>query len=179
MKALSVFAAVLIVSAPLFSQTQPASVPAACGDLKVSMAIKLDDAEHTIAQPAPGKALIYFIQDTGLLGHINLPMIKIGIDGDWVGANKGDSYFSVPVAPGQHHLCAAVQGGVIFGYPRMTFKPVTLARFTSEAGMVYFYRTKLTFSDAQLEYLDLEPIDIDEAKYLISSYPLATAHARK
>ena len=42
----------------------PASVTAACGNLSVSMAVKLDDSQQPIEQPEPGMAQIYFIQMT-------------------------------------------------------------------------------------------------------------------
>ncbi len=121
MKYLKVLVAVLAASfsLPLVAQNEPAT-PAACGDLQVSLAVKLDKAHPPQAQPEPGKALVYFIQDMGAaftLGYstttVGYPTTKIGIDGEWVGANKQNSWFSVDVAPGEHHLCAAVQSSFV------------------------------------------------------------------
>ncbi len=50
------------LSLPLIAQNEP-TPPAACGDLQVSMAVKLDKAHPPQAQPETGKALVYFIQD--------------------------------------------------------------------------------------------------------------------
>ena len=182
MKVLRVLIAVVLCSSPLLFAQQDrlhlGPVPAACGDLDQSMVVQLDNSQHAIAQPETGKALVYFIQDTGmLLGARGYPTMRFGVDGKWVGANKRDSYFSIAIAPGEHHLCAALQSGLLTG--NLNKRRVTLAHFTAEAGKVYFYRTKLTFSDITLEYLDLSPADSDEARYLIETFPLSTAHAKK
>jgi Protein of unknown function (DUF2846) len=172
MKALIGLVAIVFISSPLFSQTQLATPEGACGGVPVSMAVKLDSSQHAMAQPQPGKALIYFIQDTGQGGTIAYPTTKIGIDGKWVGANKKDSYFSVSVEPGEHHLCAVIQSSFVSGGPE-------LAHLKAEAGRVYYFRTRIFFAERVAEYFSLVPADSDEAKYLISSYPLARAHARK
>ncbi len=150
---------------------QPAMAPA-CGDMNVSMAVKLSNANQTVAEPEPDKAEIYFIQDTGLGTTLAYPTTKIGIDGKWVGANKKDSYFSVPVDPGEHHLCAAIQSSYLRN-------DIELAHLTTEAGKVYYYRTRIIMSKDGPVYLGFVPVDSDEAQYMIASYPEATAHARK
>ena len=172
MKALRVFVAALLFSSPLLSQTQPSSVLAACGQTTASMAVKLDDSQHAIGQPAPGKALIYLIQDTGQAGTLAYPTTKIGIDGKWVGANKKNSWFAVAVNPGEHHLCAEIQSSFIAAQAE-------LAHLTAEAGKVYYFRTRIVFAERTAEYFSLAPVDSDEAQYQIASYPQATAHARK
>jgi hypothetical protein len=166
------FVIALLLSSPLFSQDQLVSVPPACGDLSVSMAVNLDPSQHTIQQPEPGKALIYFIQDTGKMATLGYPTTKIGIDGKWAGANKKDSYFAVAVEPGEHHLCAAIQSSFVLN-------DLEFAHLTAEAGKTYYFRTRIFFAEKSEEYISLAPADIDEARYLIKSYPLATAHARK
>lgn len=175
MKALVAFVAVLIFSCPVFSQNQPAPVPAACGDLKVSMAVDLNKDQHAIAEPESGKARIYFIEDTGLVFKVAYPTTRMGIDGRWVGANKKDSYFSVSVEPGEHHLCVAVQSAFL---ARNTHEVIALAHLTAEAGKVYYYRTTIVYSENGPTYLVFDPADSDEAKYLIELSPLATAHAK-
>lgn len=176
MKVLIMFVAAVLSSCPVLliaQRNQPGPAPAACGDLNVSMAVKLDDSQHTIAQPEAGKALIYFIQDTGLSGKLAYPTTKIGIDGKWTGANKKNSYFSVPLEPGEHHICAEIQSSFLLGYY------VELAHLTAEAGHVYYFRTRIFYTQESAEYFTLMPADSDEARFLIASNPLATAHARK
>jgi len=181
MKVLKLLIAVLATSLSLhlIAQNEPAP-PGACGDLQVSMAVKLDKSQPPMARPVPGKALVYFIQDMGApftLGYstttVGYPTTKIGVDGEWVGANKQNSWFSVDVAPGEHHLCAAVQSSFV---PR----DIEIAHLTAEAGMVYYYRTRIVMQGKdELEYLTFQAIDSDEGQYLVTSHPLATTHAHK
>ncbi len=89
-----------------------------------------------------------------------------------MGANKKNSYFALGVEPGEHHLCAVVQSCFVKGGPE-------LAHLTAEAGKVYYFRTRIFFAEKTAEYFSLVPADGDEGAYLIASYPLATAHARK
>lgn len=159
-------------SLPLFGQIQRLHpvLPAACGDAQASIAVKLDQARHTVSQPDPGLALVYFIEDMGRGGAGTTT--KIGMDGKWVGANKSNSYFSVSVMPGEHHLCAAIEPSDAWSY-------VELAHFTAEAGKTYFYRTRIIITRDGIEYFSLLPLDSDAGEYAVSIYRMATAHAKK
>jgi hypothetical protein len=171
-KSLQVLAtAILSLSPLLFAQKTPSSVTAACGDLELGMAVHLDKAQHGLSQPDAGKALVYFIQDKGIYGFAG--DTKMGIDGTWVGANQKGSFFSVLVDPGEHHLCASTR---VFPF---TGIPVTLAHLVAEPGKTYFYRTNVIYWKDVPAYLNLEPVDSDEAKFLIESHPLATATVKK
>jgi hypothetical protein len=178
MKALSAFVAVLVVAftMSLSAQNQPAPAPAACGDLRVSMAVHLNKSPRRQMQPESGKALVYVIQDagaSGALGTLGYPTTKVGIDGKWVGANKKNSFSSVDVTPGEHHLCVAIQAAFIRNN-------IELAHLTTEAGRVYYYRTRIIAADkGALQYFSLEAVDSDEGEYLVASYPQAKAHLRK
>lgn len=169
MRVVSLIVAVLLSSCsrPLIGQAPSTAIHAACGDLRQKMAVDLASRPKTVQQPEPGKALIYFIQDTGYPTWS--PLTKIGIDGKWVGANKRNSFFSVNVAPGEHHLCAVIQSFYLA-------KILQLAHLTVEPGKVYYYRTRIVL---QPEYLSFEPVDSDDGAYLVASYHLATAHAQK
>ena len=95
----------------------------------------------------------------------------LGIDGAWVGANHSNSYFSVSIDPGERHVCAALQ------YYREA-KLVAVTHLKVEAGKTYFYRARLVaLGDPQ--YLELEPVDSDEAEYLIANYPLSVSRPHK
>jgi uncharacterized protein DUF2846 len=172
MKVLMCIPAIFLLAVSLFAQNQAPAATAACGNFSVSMAVDLDDSQHSVTQPEPGKARIYFFQDTGQVITLAYPTTKIGIDGSWVGANKKDSYFSVDVDPGEHHLCAAIQSAFIRKY-------VELAHLNAEAGKVYYYRTRIYYSENGPEYFSFSAADSDEGNYLIGSVPLATAKAKK
>lgn len=167
--------AVLLCSVPLFAQTQAAPHSSACGNLHVSMAVDLDDSSHQVPIVEPGKAQIYFIEETGQNTNWGYPTTRIGIDGKWVGANKKNSYFSVTVQPGEHHLCLALQSVLA----RFAPETIQLAHLNAEAGQTYYYRSRIINSEHGPEYLVFDPVDSDEAKYLIATYPLSVSHPKK
>jgi hypothetical protein len=160
----------LLFAASAFAQTLPAST-AACGPENVSFKVKLDDSQHTPAQPDPGKAQVYFLQDAGTPITLGYPTVKLAIDGAWVGANHGDSYFSVSVEPGEHHVCVTLQSSLVA-------QRVELAHFTAEPDKVYYYRTRLILSRG-VELLELSSIDGDQGRYLIATFPLSLSIPKK
>jgi hypothetical protein len=109
-------------------KTPTTAAPSACGPDNVKFEVKLDKLQHTPAQPEPGKALIYFIQDKGpqSCGIGAAPQTGIGMDGAWVGANRNNSYFSVSAELGKHHVCSAVMSFIN--------QTTELAHFTAETG---------------------------------------------
>jgi hypothetical protein len=99
-----------------FAQDQSADIVAACGPKDVNLAVKADDSRHTVSQPDPGKALIYFVKETGSAICLLGPCVtSIWLDGPWVGAFKHNSYFSISVDPGEHHACMNVQSPTPLG----------------------------------------------------------------
>ena len=151
---------------------KPAVVTTACGGKDIQFEVKKDGSQHALAQPEPGKARVYFVQDFGqtqCFGSCGV-IVKIGLNGGWVGANQDNSYFSVSVDPGEHHVCATPQA---WNVKRL----VGLAHFTAEAGKTYYFRTRLIGGQNQ-QLIDLMPIDSDEAAYLITFYPLSVSHAK-
>jgi hypothetical protein len=157
--------------ASVFAQVPPAVPPSACGPDNVSFKVKLDQSQHTLSQPDSGKARVYFIQDAGTSHTLGYPTVKLAMDGAWVGASHGNSYFSVSVEPGEHHVCVTLQSSAVDQH-------VELAHFTAEAEKVYFYRTRLVTSIGA-GLIELDPVDSDQAKYLIASFPLAVSTPKK
>jgi hypothetical protein len=154
----------MFLAAAAYAQDQTAVAAAACGPPDPNFEVKLDKSNHTLVQPEPGKARVYFIQDIGHVSCIGACVkTNIGVDGTWVGAVRRNSYFSVSVEPGEHHMCANT-GSVI-----------ALAHFNAEAGKVYYFRARAFGSENQ-RLFDFDPIDSDHAKYLIASYPLSVSH---
>ena len=169
-------AIVLLLAAPALAQkTAPhvvrPPVAAACGSPDVEFDVKPNKATAEPAQVQAGKALVYFIQDTGIIHRVFWQgagvVSRIGMDGAWVGADKGDSYFSIQVEPGEHHLCVAPQGGL---------DKVELAHFSAEAGKTYYFRTRIlggVGDGSGFVLLQIEPVDSDEAKFLMAADPVS------
>ena len=160
---------VMLFAASAFARAQSAALPAGCGPENVSFDVKLDKSQHTLAQPEPGKALVYFIQEKGAdaLGVTT----EIRLDGTWVGANKNSSYFAVSVGPGEHHVCASVRSH--------RGHPVGLVHFTAEAGAVYYFNARVVYGEEAAAYLFLGAVDSAQAKYLIASFPLSVSNPKK
>jgi hypothetical protein len=159
----------LLLAASALSQEPPSGVTSACGPRTGSFAVNLDSSQHTQAQPEPGKALVYFIQEKGK--DTFSVTTTIGIDGAWVGANKNSSYFSVSVEPGERHVCANVQS--------FRGHPVGLAHFTAEAGKVYYFNARAVYGEESSLYLFFGEVDSDEAEYLIAPSPLSVSTPKK
>ena len=125
-----------------------------------------------LAEPEPGKARVVFIQDDSTWGDHQHYVMNIGLDGAWVGAYKQNSYFTLSVDPGEHHVCANVQSKASIG------QLLALAHFAAEAGQIYYFRTRFFGGMPGITtappYVDLETVDSDEAKYLMASFPQIT-----
>lgn len=161
----------MLFTASALAQNLPASPTAACGSEIGSFKVKLDESQHTLAPPDPGKARVYFIHDAGTRWTAGYPTVKIAVDGTWLGANHGNSYFSVSLDPGEHHVCVALQSSLVA-------QRMELAHFTAAAQTFYYYRTRLVLA-RNVELLQLDPIDSDQGKYLIASFPLAISKPKK
>ncbi len=91
---------VLLLCSPLVSaiQARATVLPESCGqdatkfDVKVGTPPEGQPASD-IAPPAAGKAQIVFIETLNTEGfHLTTPTTRFGVDGEWVGADKGDSH---------------------------------------------------------------------------------------
>jgi hypothetical protein len=173
------FFCTVLVALPAWAQNlssgEPPSPPA-CGDLTAKFEVRPSKGPQT-AEPKPGTALVYFIEEdlnTQLTTHTS----RVGIDGKWMGATHGSSYFSFSVDPGVHHLCATTQTGMA------TDDVLTaLAHFTAEPGGVYNFEMKnVSMKDASTIYTNdatLFPVDSDEGKYLTSSLTLVDSRQKQ
>jgi hypothetical protein len=165
---------VLLLATCAFAQERSAIEAAACGPKSASFDVKRDESQHALSQPEPGKALVYFVQDVGVEACLGSCLTtQIGLDGAWVGANQRNSYFSVSVEPGEHRVCANPQSSHSSPVSRL----VAFAHFTAEAGKVYYFRTR-SFGDKYQKLFDIDPLDSDQAKYEIASFPLCVWHSK-
>jgi hypothetical protein len=112
---------------------------------------------------------------------------RVGIDGSWVGATKGNSYFSVELDPGEHHLCAVWKSLLA-----TKGKNVGVTSFNAEAGKVYYFQVRIReveggvmgpsggpVSSTYDWVLDLTQLSEDEGRYQMKISALATSRLRK
>jgi len=170
----------LLLAPMAFAQNagSKAFVPEACGPIDVEFSVKANKNQHTIGQPETGKALVYFIEEYPLNAGLIHPTVRLAMDGKWVGANRGGSYFSFSVEPGNHHLCASWQSP-----SEDIAEQFSVMNFTAEEGKVYFLRieprAEAYHDRGEAWSKDLGPVNPDEGKYLINTLPLSISRAKK
>lgn len=148
-----------IAAAPASSQTR--SLLAGCGDPQTMFEVSRGETKDQIEPPEPGKAQLFVIEFYGLgdTGHMSRPLLKIGLDGQWIGAVQGITYLSASITPGEHHLCSTWQS---HGSP---LHSTSLYNFHADAGKRYYFRAQI---DDKAYYADLEPVSEDEGRLMVS-----------
>jgi hypothetical protein len=170
----SALVVIVFFAASAFAQDQAAitAAEAACGPKNIQFDATQDATKHPTPQPEPGKALVYLIQDLGVAQCTACALTKVGLDGTWMGANQGSSYIFFPADPGERHLCVNWQSRL-----EVRSRAFAMANFTTEAGHVYYFHTRISFSRYIFDF-DLDPINSDEGKYLLASSALSVWHPK-
>lgn len=162
----------------LWSQDQAATARAAagCGPAEVQFDVKTDKKQHPMPQPESGKALVYVFEDEiqNVSFTIGAVTTRVGVDGRWVGANHGASYFFFTVDPGEHRLCTAIQSSL-----KRFSKLGSALTFTAEAGKIYYFRVAVEERQYYPPAADMESIDPAQGHFLISSHALSSPRPRE
>lgn len=169
-------ALVLVLFAACAFAQDPAAIAVAtagCGPKDVRFDAKEDATQHPVPQPESGKALVFVVQEFGEVQCKGCALTKVGVDGNWVGANQGNSYFSFAVDPGEHHLCVNWQSRL-----EWRSRAFALANFTAEADKVYYFRTRL-FSTRSDYVFDLDLVNTDQGKLLVASSAFSVSQVKK
>lgn len=177
--------AVILVAASAFAQ-EAAAAPApfpqtACGPTDVQFQIKLGNGHQPDSKVENGKALVYVIEDQRFKAAKDVTL-RVGLDGAWVGATRGNSYLPLSVEPGEHHLCASIMPGFL-----PSGHGVSLFALTAEAGKVYYLRAQTTGGHSSafdengwgdVLSVDVDLVNRDEGKYLVASSPLSVSRPK-
>lgn len=170
----------LLVCLAMVIHAGATTLPDACGDDKVTFDVKTEKGQPVPPAPDAGKAQVIVIenfeQNQGFCIGCKVTT-RVGMDGAWVGANHGNSYFALAVEPGEHHLCVDWQSAL-----GTLKKKVGLASLTAQAGQVYYYQIKVRemhYDSGTEMNLSLTPLNEDEGKYLVKVDPLSTFTAKK
>jgi|HubBroStandDraft_1064217.scaffolds.fasta_scaffold00375_22 hypothetical protein len=175
MKAALVLLVFFAASAFALAQDQAAvaAAEAACGPKNVKFDARQDATQHPVSPPDSDKALVYVVQDIGEVQCAGCALTKVGLDGTWIGANQGSSYFFFTAEPGEHHLCVNWQSRL--GIKSRAF---AMANFTAEAGRVYYFRSRVIFTRADYIF-DLDPLTSDQGKFLVASSGFSVSRPKK
>ncbi len=179
MKSILVVSLLTVFAVPVSAQDQAkaARTAAGCGADNVQFDVKTDKSQHPQGQVPVGKALVYVFEvektDPAVF-KVGAVTIRIGLDGQWVGANHGSTYFYFPVDPGDHNLCANWQSS----FERVS-KLSSAVSLTAEAGQAYYFLTKVNERSHDNPAVWMEAVDPAEAKLLIASASLSNFHPKK
>ena len=159
------------------AQVDAARAEAGCGPDEIQFDVKTDKSQHPSAQLEAGKALVYvFEEEKKQQNRFNIGSVttRVGLDGKWVGANHGKSYFFFSVTPGEHRLCTQWQSS----FARFSRLGSALT-FTAVAGGKYYFRTEVEERDEFPAEVRLKPVDNAEGQFLISVDAFSTSHEKK
>ncbi len=171
----------LLLGLPVLTQAQSPDDQSGggCGSSKAGWDVKTVRDHPPSPHPQDGKALVYVIQSMwdhpGIVIGGDKATTRVGIDGAWVGANHGDSYFFFPVDPGEHSICADWQSTF---YARSGL--ASAADLNVQAGGIYYFRVKVRdATQYRPGEVKIEPIDKSEAQLLLGSSSFSASHPKK
>ncbi len=173
MKTIAAAIFLVVFASPLFAQDPAPAVSTrgGCGPSEKYFDVKTDKKQHPVSPADSGKALIYVFEDIE-----RGPTMRVGLDGAWVGANKGKSYFFFSVDPGDHQVCTNWQSGTFKETSKRIGSATTLK---AEAGKVYYLRTQVYERSERDVNVKFEPVEAAEGQFLISASAFSTFQPKK
>jgi len=169
--------ATLALAPLLLAQDKPADDFGApgCGDPNAKFEVKTEKAKHP-AQAEAGKALVFFIEDDSDFEMNPRPTTMMGLDGAWVGATHGTSYFYASVDPGAHHVCANWQKARLL----LNVQKTAALHFTAEAGGAYYFEARNMWwrDHGGTGRLTLSPLDSDQGRLLTDTMSFSISHQK-
>ena len=91
-----------------------------------------------------------------------------------MGANRGTSYISFNVEPGEHHLCTDWQSVP----PWLPKIHPAAAGVAAESGQTYYFRARLMETYGYFT-LDLDRVNADEGRILVATSPASEYRVKK
>ena len=162
---ISIFSLLIVAMA----EAQSASVASACGQPNTKFDVKVSPY---VAPGAETERAIMFIIERDLTARtLVTPSTRLGMDGEWLGATKGNSYSFFVVTPGIHHLCANTRFGGVGGVGD------AFLHFDAKPGATYFFEVRNTRVE-ELHDVSLVQVDEDEGKHLLSTSAFVSSRQR-
>jgi plastocyanin len=162
----------MLIAGTAFAQKQNDRLQPSCGERKIQFDVHTTKG-GTDTNVETDKSQVYVLEvaERAFLFDPRKIAIRIGLDGEWVGAVKGThTYMAVAVSPGEHHLCAERQS-----VQASMEREAGFISFTAEANKRYYFRARF----AEHSGVNLEGINEDEGRFLISSSRLAISSPKK
>lgn len=126
---------------------------------------------------APGQAVVFVIGNAVHFGDgLGAPILRVGVDGTWVGAVKGGgwpSYVALPLRAGVHHFCVQWQGP---GDATSVALNVLNAR---SGGAYWLVAEGMNPDPIRGPVMTLDAVNADEGKLLVAAGRQAAASRKK
>ena len=177
MRVTSFVLTVLILASAAWAQDEAtlARAAAGCGSSGIQFDVKTDNSRHPMQQPEPGKATVYVFEHEKVFRfEIGAATTRVGLDGQWQGANHGESFFFFPADPGKHHLCVDWPSS----QSRLSSSGAA-ANFIAEPGTTYYFLAELEERDKHPPEVRLKAADSAEGEFLIWADSLSTSHPKR
>jgi hypothetical protein len=144
------------------NQLRATTLPEACGDEKIKVDVAVQKPSSAPPAANATTATLVFVQRLGE-SCIGCSVTRVGLDGAWIGANKGASFFSVTAAPGEHHVCAFWEAP-----GARTENKVELTELEALAGQIYYFQIEIGPRSTGEFAMRLKPIAADMGAFLVS-----------
>jgi hypothetical protein len=151
---------------------------AACGGPSAKFTVQPGALIQPTVSIGKDEARVYILDDTVIPfqpgQHLSgAATIKVGLNGQWIGATKGRSYIALPVQAGEDHFCGRVQLSR-FRWPAGCFMVgnTALLQLHVVAGQTYYVRARAykidLGDDGFLCAVNLDTVNPDEGKLLLA-----------
>ncbi|HYE73657.1 MAG TPA: DUF2846 domain-containing protein [Blastocatellia bacterium] len=134
----------------------------ACGTSEVNFNHKSVSSPPPNLEAPPDKALVIVVRPAWVGMAVQT---KLAADGNWIGTNKGKSYFTFTLDPGDHYLCSKAEN-------RSTLK------LSVEAGKTYFVQQKVEMGLLKARNKIVQ-LDAAEGKKALEKCDLSISEVKK
>jgi len=152
-------------------QASASKLPDSCGNDKINFEVKTEKGQTAPAAPEAGKAqLILLESENHMVTPFHDATVRWGMDGAWVGADNGNSYFALVIDPGVHNICANWQSSL-----KALKKNVDLTSFTAEPGHTYYFQVDVNVESQYSVSFAISQINDYKGQYLVKNDALSVS----
>lgn len=141
----------LVAALSLSAQSAAPVQPAGCGASATHFQVHKAKTAPVLTASAD-HALVVFLVDDAAFNYVPGPTTRAGLDGQWIGATHGKSFFSFAVDPGPHHLCANWEpfntSGALSGVNVGFNNRFSTTEFTAQPGQIYFFLVRNSYGQS-------------------------------
>lgn len=161
---------------------------AACGDSTARFKVKRINGPSDVPAPSPGSARLVVLEngfgwyadrylvpkgkskprDYKKLPQRLTPTVRMGMDGKWMGALRGNDFVTFTVSPGEHHLCVQFQNPENTG-TSSTLPMAFLSDMKADVGQTYYFQISyMMIHNLDKWGLELHPLQEYSGKLILS-----------